>query len=142
MYTSSKYLVIATVYRCASGSSVTFCVSLTSAASPLGPSGYESSCSGVASRSARCFSCAYNIVSTHLPMVHPNTERPKHIYFQRRLTNGSPQYVHQQIWGLSTLMKILGCPRGPPPPSQDTVRSCVQRTGCLWMSSMAAYGRG
>ena len=59
-----------------------------------------------------------------------------------RRTNGTPQYVHQQICGLSTLMKILGCPSGPPPPSQDTVRPWVQRTGCLWMSSMAAYGRG
>jgi len=58
------------------------------------------------------------------------------------LTNGRPQYVHQLIFGLSTLMKILGCPRGPPPPSQATTRSFVQRTGCLWIRSIAAYGRG
>jgi hypothetical protein len=50
--------------------------------------------------------------------------------------------VHQQIWGLSTLMKIRGWPRGPPPPSQETARSWVQVTGCLWIKSMAAYGRG
>lgn len=31
---------------------------------------------------------------------------------------------------------------GPPPPSHATTRSCVHRTGCLWMSSIAAYGRG
>ena len=58
------------------------------------------------------------------------------------LTNGSPQYVHQQICGLSTLMKMRGCPRGPPPPSQETMRSFVHRTGCLWMRSIAASGRG
>jgi hypothetical protein len=57
-------------------------------------------------------------------------------------TKGRPQYVHQQIWGLSVLMKILGWPRGPPPPSQETMRSWVQRTGCWWMRSIAAYGRG
>ena len=62
--------------------------------------------------------------------------------FEDGHTKGSPQYVHMQICGLSTLMKILGCPNGPPPPSQDTMRSFVQRTGCLWMSSMAASGRG
>lgn len=39
-------------------------------------------------------------------------------------------------------MKILGWPRGPPPPSQETERSLIQRTGCLWMRSMAANGRG
>jgi len=58
------------------------------------------------------------------------------------LTNGSPQYVHQQICGLSTLMKMRGWPRGPPPPSQETMRSFVHRTGCLWMRSIAASGRG
>jgi hypothetical protein len=46
-------------------------------------------------------------------------------------TNGSPQYVHVLISGLSTLMKILGWPRGPPPPSQDTTRLSTHRTGCL-----------
>jgi hypothetical protein len=50
--------------------------------------------------------------------------------------------VHQLICGLSRLMKILGWPSGPPPPSQATVRSCRQRTGCLWIRSMAASGRG
>lgn len=60
----------------------------------------------------------------------------------KRLTNGSPQYVQLQIWGLSRLMKIRGCPRGPPPPSQDTTRSLTQRTGCLWISSIAASGCG
>ena len=54
------------------------------------------------------------------------------------LTNGKPQYVHMQIWGLSVLMKILGCPNGPPPPSHSTIRLCVHRTGCLWINSMAA----
>ena len=49
----------------------------------------------------------------------------------RVLTKGNPQYVHQQICGLSTLINILGCPNGPPPPSQDTCRSCTHRTGCL-----------
>ena len=39
-------------------------------------------------------------------------------------------------------MKIRGCPSGPPPPSQETFRALVQFTGCLWMRSIAAYGRG
>lgn len=58
------------------------------------------------------------------------------------LTNGRPQYVHQQIWGLSVLIKILGWPSGPPPPSHETTFLFVQRTGCLWMSSIADSGRG
>jgi hypothetical protein len=40
------------------------------------------------------------------------------------------------------LMKMRGWPRGPPPPSHLTDFSLTQRTGCLWMSSMAANGRG
>jgi len=58
------------------------------------------------------------------------------------LANGKPQYVHMQIWGLSVLMKILGCPNGPPPPSHSTIRLCVHRTGCLWIKSIAAWGAG
>ena len=46
------------VYRCASGSFVTFCASLTSAAFPLGPSGYASDSAGWASRCARWCSWA------------------------------------------------------------------------------------
>jgi hypothetical protein len=57
-------------------------------------------------------------------------------------TKGRPQYVHQQICGLSVLIKILGCPNGPPPPSQETTRFSVHVTGCWWIRSMAAYGRG
>jgi hypothetical protein len=58
------------------------------------------------------------------------------------LTNGSPQYVHIQTCGLSVLIKILGCPSGPPPPSQATTLSCVHRTGCLCINSIAAEGCG
>ena len=57
-------------------------------------------------------------------------------------TKGRPQYVHMHTCGLSVLINILGCPRGPPPPSQATTLSCTHLTGCLWMSSIAAYGRG
>lgn len=39
-------------------------------------------------------------------------------------------------------MKIFGCPNGPPPPSQATIRSCVHRTGCLWIKVIAASGAG
>lgn len=39
-------------------------------------------------------------------------------------------------------MKMRGWPRGPPPPSQEVLRPLIQRTGCLWMRSMAAMGRG
>jgi hypothetical protein len=46
-------------------------------------------------------------------------------------TYGSPQYVHQQTCGLSKLMKILGWPSGPPPPSQATDFESTHRTGCL-----------
>ena len=131
------------LYRCASGSSVTFCDSLTSAASPLGPSGYERSLSGMASIVARCLSLA----CIPLAMLSAEHQSPlqllhlKHPQLPRGnsgRTKGIPQYVHQLICGLSVLMKMRGCPRGPPPPSQDTTLSCVQRTGCLWISSMAA----
>ena len=47
-----------------------------------------------------------------------------------------------QTWGLSTLINILGCPNGPPPPSHSTTRLCVHRMGCLWIKPMAASGRG
>ena len=80
------------------------------------------------------------IVSSAQTILAPELESRRRNVDRR--TKGRPQYVHQQICGLSTLMKILGCPRGPPPPSHFTVRSWVQRTGCLWMSSIAAYGRG
>lgn len=41
-------------------------------------------------------------------------------------------------------MYTLGCPAAPtsPPPSHATMRSCVHRTGSLWISSIAAYGCG
>ena len=84
--------------------------------------------------------------------AHVPTIRGQYLYLKSRtravrltrgaLTKGSPQYVHQQIWGLSTLMKIFGCPNGPPPPSQDTVLVFVHLTGCLWMRLMAASGCG
>lgn len=45
-------------------------------------------------------------------------------------TKGSPQYPQVAISGLSVLMKILGWPRGPPPPSQLTTLDLVHRTGC------------
>lgn len=57
-------------------------------------------------------------------------------------TKGRPQYVQVQISGLSRLMKTLGWPNGPPPPSHSTVLSWIQRTGCWWMSSIAAAGAG
>jgi hypothetical protein len=61
---------------------------------------------------------------------------------ERVRTYGNPQYVHQHTCGLSTLMKIFGCPNGPPPPSQATDLPSTHRTGCLCMSSIAANGRG
>lgn len=50
--------------------------------------------------------------------------------------------MHVAISGLSVLIKMRGWPSGPPPPSHDTTLCFVQRTGCLWINSMAAYGRG
>lgn len=58
------------------------------------------------------------------------------------LANGNPQYVQLQISGLSVLMKILGCPNAPPPPSHATIRSCVHRTGCWWIKLIADCGAG
>jgi hypothetical protein len=46
-------------------------------------------------------------------------------------TKGIPQYPQVAISGLSVLMKTLGWPRGPPPPSQLTTLDLVQRTCCL-----------
>lgn len=50
--------------------------------------------------------------------------------------------MQKWILGLSTFMYIRGWPKGPPPPSQDTTLVLVQRTGCLWIRSMAARGWG
>lgn len=61
---------------------------------------------------------------------------------ERELTNGRPQYVHVETSGLSTLIKTLGCPNGPPPPSHSTTRLCVHLMGCLWIRPIAASGRG
>lgn len=59
-----------------------------------------------------------------------------------RPTNGSPQYSQGLIWGLSRLMYTLGCPNGPPPPSQTATLSFRKRTGCWWIRSIAACGAG
>lgn len=72
------------------------------------------------------------------PLQHQHQKKEK------ILTNGTPQYPQTAISGLSVLMYTRGCPAAPtsPPPSHATTRSCVHRTGSLWISSMAAYGCG
>jgi hypothetical protein len=142
---SSSARSSALTYRCPKGSSVILCDSGTSAGSPVGASGYG--VEGRDSRYALLCSWACCVVSTVQLAFNATSSRVHQDClskqeFNGKLTNGSPQYVQPQIWGLSTLMKIRGCPRGPPPPSQDTTRSFTQRTGCLWMRSMAASGRG
>lgn len=129
-------------HRCPRGSSVILCDSSTSNLSPLGPRGYD--VEGRDSRCARWCSLAWKwLVSNN--SIHAMLEAGsagEGVSEEGRPTKGIPQYVHQLILGLSKLIKILGCPRGPPPPSHETTRSLVQRTGCLWMSSIAEYGRG
>jgi hypothetical protein len=92
-------------------------------------------------RIARVRQC-FNMLSMMLVRLERSVNDVWVLRRNRLLTNGTPQYVHQLICGLSRLMKILGWPSGPPPPSHETMRSCRQRTGCLWMRSIAASGRG
>lgn len=46
------------------------------------------------------------------------------------------------ISGLSVLMKTLGWPAAPPPPSQATIRLCVHLTGTWCTSIIAESGCG
>lgn len=50
--------------------------------------------------------------------------------------------MHPWTCGLSRFMNILGCPKGPPPPSHEVTLFFDHRTGCLWINSIAARGCG